>query len=61
MVEEKEGADQITNSLKDVLRSAGKSINGETGYDQILSMVTELIKCGEKVGVEKGDDFEKGY
>jgi len=55
LVEEKNDSDIVKKTLEDVLRSAGKSVNGDNGYEQLLSMVTELVQGGEKVDAEKGD------
>merc|ERR1719186_2381028 len=59
MVEERDGSenvnDDMKNKLMEVLSAAGNSVNGDAGYDQLLSMVSQLIVCGEKEFVEKDD------
>eukprot|EP00092_Neocalanus_flemingeri_P005733 GFUD01006173.1.p1 GENE.GFUD01006173.1~~GFUD01006173.1.p1 ORF type:complete len:1637 (+),score=606.37 GFUD01006173.1:190-5100(+) len=59
MIVEREGCDKVNddmkNKLMDVLSAAGKSINGDPDFGDLLKIVTELVSCDENGVVEKGD------
>jgi len=56
MVEENAETEKTKKTLEDVLKSAGKAVNGDMEYEQLVQMVTELVKSKESDGDEKVDD-----
>merc|ERR1712025_45203 len=54
MIEENSDSEKTRKGLEDVLKSAGKPVNGDIEYEQLLSMVTELVQSVNKTGDEKG-------
>jgi len=56
MVEENAETRKTKNALEDVLKSAGKTVNGDIEYEQLFHMVTELVKSSGRDGDEKVDD-----